>query len=179
MQPSKHQTPEPHGDTWVGLSTEPLPMAEAIEFASQPNCGAVVTFSGIARDHSAGRSGVDLLEFEAYEQHVEPRLAALADFARKKWPDLVRIVILHRTGQLEVGDCAVVVVASSPHRPAAFAGARFCIDALKATVPIWKKERWEQGTSWGQDAQHLMDIEDLAEVHVNDDGSINLKESSK
>lgn len=79
-----------------------------------------------------------------------PRLAAIAADARQRWPQLVRLVLLHRTGELEVGEASVVVVASTPHRAAAFEAARHCIDTLKATVPIWKRETWSGGDDWSE-----------------------------
>lgn len=170
--------PPASGDDWVGLSDQPLPLGQAFEWAHRPDCGAVVVFSGVARDHSADREGVDRLEYEAYEAQVAPRLAALATETRRRWPDLGRIVALHRIGELAVGDSAVVVVASSPHRPEAFAAARFLIDALKATIPIWKRERWDSGESWGLEAQHLIEVEDLAEVSVGADGSVTVSGAS-
>lgn len=148
----------PHdSDTWVGLGPEPLPVGTATDWVVLPRCGAVVVFSGTARDHAEGRPGVSLLEYEAYTEHVVPRLEAVADEARSRWTDLGRIVLLHRVGPVPVGESAVVVAASSPHREAAFAAARFGIDTLKATVPIWKKEHWDGGESWGLEAQHLVD----------------------
>jgi molybdopterin synthase catalytic subunit len=118
-----------------------------------------VLFSGTARDHAEGRPGVERLEYEAYESQVVPRLGAVAEEARARWPDLGRIALLHRTGVLEVGEAAVVVVVSAPHRAEAFAGARFCIDALKQSVPIWKRETWSGGESWGLEAQHVIEPE--------------------
>jgi molybdopterin synthase catalytic subunit len=70
------------------------------------------------------------------------------------------VVLLHRTGPLQVTDTAVVVVVSAPHRGEAFDAARFCIDTLKATVPIWKKETWADGEDWGADA--------IAVVHASE-----------
>lgn len=157
--------PPADGDDWLGLSTSPLPVHAASEWAVRDDCGAIVTFAGAARDHSDGRPDVDLLEYEAYETQVVPRLERIAAEARARWTDIGRIVMLHRIGALEVGDAAVVVVASSPHRDEAFLGARFCIDTLKATVPIWKKERWDGGSSWGLEAQHLVEPE-----HAGDAG---------
>lgn len=130
-------------------------------WANQPDCGAVVVFCGNARDHSDGRPGVDMLEYEAYEEHVVTRLADVAAEARRRWPSVVRIALLHRIGKLEVGDSAVVVVASAPHRDEAFEAARFGIDTLKASVPIWKRERWEGGESWGLEAQHIAEIDEI------------------
>ena len=151
----------PSGDTWAGLSSETLPAEAAMAWANQPECGAVVVFCGNARDHSAGRPGVDMLEYEAYEEHVVPRLADVAAEARRRWPSVVRLALLHRIGKLEVGDSAVVVVASASHRDDAFEAARFGIDTLKASVPIWKRERWEGGESWGLEAQHIAEIAEL------------------
>ena len=116
----------------------------------------------------------DQLEYEAYEAQVEPRLAELAAEARTRWPAVGRLVMMHRVGELVIGDSAVVVVASSPHRPEAFAAARFCIDALKATIPIWKRERWDEGESWGLEAQHIIEVDDLDNATVAADGSVTL-----
>jgi molybdopterin synthase catalytic subunit len=145
-------------DTWVGLTDEPLPVQDASAWAVRHDCGAVVLFSGTARDHAEGRPGVSLLEYEAYTEQVVPRLEALAAEIRTRWTDAGRIVLLHRTGPVPVGESAVVVVVSSPHRDTAFAAARFGIDALKATVPIWKNETWEGGRSWGLEAQHVTEV---------------------
>ncbi len=134
-------------------------MAEAGSWVVLPTCGAAVTFAGTARDHSEGREGVELLEYEAYEAQVVPRLEQLARLARESWPDLGRVAVLHRTGPLEVGDTAVVVAVSSPHRDNSFEAARYLIDELKRSVPIWKRERWTEGESWGLEAQHIEDPE--------------------
>ena len=147
----------PEGDTWLGLSAGPLPVAEALSWATRPDCGGLVLFSGTARDHAEGRPGVERLEYEAYDAQVVPRLGAVADEARARWPAVGRIALLHRTGVLAVGESAVVVVVSAPHRAEAFEAARFCIDTLKRSVPIWKRETWADGESWGLEAQHIVD----------------------
>jgi molybdopterin synthase catalytic subunit len=145
----------PGGDTWVGLLSSPLPVAEATAWVVRPDCGGVVLFSGTARDHAAGRVDVERLEYEAYEEHVEPALRAIAGEARDRWPMLGRIVLLHRVGEVPIGESAVLVAVSAPHRPEAFEAARFCIDTIKQTVPIWKREAWtggpggQPGESWG------------------------------
>ncbi len=117
----------------------------------------MVSFAGTVRDHAAGRPGVSLLEYEAYAGEVEPRLRVLAAEARRLWPGLGRLVMLHRTGALEVEETVVLVVASAPHRDEAFAAARWCIDGLKATVPIWKRETWRDGVDWGTCASAIAD----------------------
>ena len=156
-------TPPDISDTWLGLSSDPLPSAAVADWVVTPHCGAVVQFSGTARDHAPGRPGVDLLEYEAYEDQVEPRLAALAAEIRRRWDDVGRIAMLHRVGPVAVGEPAVVVAVSSPHRDAAFEAARFGIDALKSSVPIWKRERWRGGQSWGLEAQHISEVAPLLE----------------
>jgi molybdopterin synthase catalytic subunit len=145
---------------WLGLTDGVLPVAVAADWAVLPNCGAVVLFSGTARDHAPGRDGVEQLEYEAYEEQVVARLAEIATRMRETWPTLGRVVLLHRIGIVPIGESSVVVVASSPHRPEAFEAARFGIDTLKATVPIWKRERWSDGESWGLDAQPIGRLSD-------------------
>ena len=154
--------PPSSGETWLGLTPDSLPVGTAADWAVRPDCGAVVLFSGTVRDHAGDRTNVTRLEYEAYEEQVEPRLAAIADEARVRWPALGRLVLLHRTGPLDVGESSVVVVASAPHRPEAFAAARFCIDSLKASVPIWKREVWEGGDDWGLDATDLTDASEVS-----------------
>jgi molybdopterin synthase catalytic subunit len=148
--------PPATGNVWLGLGDDELPIDLATAWAVQPDCGAVVLFSGTARDHAPDRPGVQQLEYEAYEEQVVPRLHSVADEARTRWPAIGRIVLLHRVGVVPIGSSAVVVVVSSPHRPDAFAAARFCIDAIKASVPIWKHEVWNSGEAWGDDTHELV-----------------------
>ncbi len=151
--------PPSEGDNWTGLSELPLPAVTASDWVVQPSCGGVVVFTGTARDHSVGRDGVTKLEYEAYEEQVVPRLDEIAEAARRRWPDLGRIVLLHRIGEVPLTEAAVVVAVSAPHRANAFEAARFGIDTLKETVPIWKREDWSEGTSWGREAQHIVEVE--------------------
>jgi molybdopterin synthase catalytic subunit len=144
---------------WVGLSDAALPVEAALAWTQTPDCGAQVLFTGTVRDHAEGRSGVDWLEYEAYAEQAEPRLRLLCDEIRTRWPEVGRIALLHRIGRLHLAEVAVVVVVSSPHRPEAFTAARFAIDQLKATVPIWKKESWEGGEDWGTDATPLSEVD--------------------
>jgi molybdopterin synthase catalytic subunit len=149
----------PYGsDDWVGVNADPLPLLAAAAFVERPDCGAVVVFTGSVRDHSEGRTGVRSLDYEAYEEQVTPRLAAIAAEARARWPEVGRLVLLHRTGQLAVGEASVVVAASAPHREEAFGAARFCIDTLKATAPIWKRETWDGGEDWAACAHPVGEI---------------------
>jgi len=149
--------PAPQDDTWVGICPGALPVDEAAAWVNRPDCGAVVTFTGTVRDHAEGRPDVRGLDYEAYEDQATARLAAVVGEARRRWPALRRVAALHRTGALEVGEAAVVVAVSTPHRADAFAATAFCIDTLKATVPIWKKETWAGGEAWGLDATPVGD----------------------
>ncbi len=117
-----------------------------------------MVFTGTARDHAEGRPGVHRLEYEAYEHAAVTRLWAVLTEVRRRWPEVGRVALLHRTGVVEIGDEAVVVAVSAPHRGEAFEAARFAIDELKRTVPIWKRESWEGGESWGLEAQHLTEV---------------------
>ena len=155
--------PPKHSNTWVGLIESPLPLDAASAWVVEPHIGGSVAFNGTARDHSDGRPDVSVLEYEAYVEHVDPRLETLAAEARVRWPDVGRIVMLHRVGRVEIGESAVVVAVGAPHRDDAFLAARFCIDTLKATVPIWKREVWSEGESWGLEPQHVQEVTGLAE----------------
>lgn len=147
---------------WLGLDVQPLPVDGALAWATLPSCGAVVTFAGTVRDHAEGRPGVVALEYEAYEAQVVPRLRSIVDEARTRWPTLGRIALLHRVGPLAVTDISVLVAVSAPHRPEAFDAARFCIDTLKASVPIWKHETWvgegEARQDWGTGAAEITEV---------------------
>lgn len=138
----------PASEDWIAISGNQLPVDIAWRWVGVPECGGIVTFCGTVRDYSEGRAGVTSLEYEAYEEHVVPRLSDVATAARNRWPEIGRLALLHRVGRLEVGEVAVVVAVSTPHRAEAFAAAQFCIDTLKHTVPIWKRETWEGGSGW-------------------------------
>lgn len=146
------------GENWFAVTTDDLPVAQGYEWAVVPSCGAVVLFSGTVRDHAEGRTGVTHLDYEAYEEQVVPRFTAIAASMRERWPAIGRIAIWHRVGRLRLGESSVVVVVSAPHRDEAFDAARFGIDTVKASAPIWKRESWEGGEAWGTDAQPIADV---------------------
>ena len=93
-----------------------------------------------------------------FAEAAVPRLADVAASARRSWPSIGRLAMLHRVGRLEVGETSVLVVASTPHRAEAFEAARYCIDTLKRTVPVWKRETWAGGTEWGLCAHDIEDV---------------------
>ena len=141
----------------MGLTDQVLPVGTAYEWCVQPQCGAVVLFSGTVRDHAADQQGnlradVSHLTYEAYDEQVVPAFEAIEAELRHRWPTAGRIVLLHRTGRLALMESSVLAVVSAPHRPEAFEAARFAIDALKASAPIWKHEEWADGADWGTGA---------------------------
>lgn len=153
--------PPDSGDEWLGLTDEPLPIGPMYEWCVRPDCGAVVLFSGTVRDHAEGRTDVTHLDYEAYDEMVVPKLDEIVAETRARWPELGRIALVHRIGRLELGESSVVAAVSAPHRPEAFAGARFAIDALKVSVPVWKRENWNGGSDWGTNASDLVDATDV------------------
>ncbi len=141
----------PVGADWLACAVEALPVERASSWVVTPGSGASVTFVGTARDHAGDRTGVHLLEYEAYDEQVVPVLGIVAAETRARYPEADRIVLWHRTGALQVTEAAVVVAVSSAHRDAAFEAARWAIDEVKATAPIWKREHWAGGhDDWGR-----------------------------
>jgi len=130
----------------IQISSSPLNIAACIDAVVSPDCGGVDIFIGTVRNATAGKK-VLRLEYEAYESMALKEMHKIADEASRKWP-VENMVIHHRTGVLQIGDAAVVIAVSSPHRAAAFEACRFTIDTLKQTVPIWKKEIFEDGETW-------------------------------
>jgi molybdopterin synthase catalytic subunit len=113
----------------------------------RPGCGAVVTFLGTVRDLTGDQVTL-ALDYDAYPQMAERKLAEIEAEARTRWP-IGEIALVHRLGHLEVGDVSVAVAVSCPHRHQAFDACRFAIDEIKERVPIWKKENWADGrTEW-------------------------------
>jgi molybdopterin synthase catalytic subunit len=145
----------------VAIISDELSLSDAVTWAERSDCGAVATFSGTVRDHSDGRPGVVHLEYEAYEPYATARLADVAHEARQRFGGLGRIAVLHRTGVLDVGDVSVVVVVSAAHRAEALGAIRFCIDAIKTTVPIWKRETWATGSDWSSCSHPLAEPSEL------------------
>lgn len=108
--------------------------------------GAIVTFDGFVRDESHGRA-TKYLEYEAYEPMALAKMREIGAQIHKKFA-IHRVAMVHRLGRLEIGETSVFIAVSAPHRAAAFDACRFAIDTLKSTVPIWKKEYFQDGTIW-------------------------------
>jgi molybdopterin synthase catalytic subunit len=140
---------------WVAITDAPLTADTAVAWATTAGAGAVVTFLGVVRDHAEGRPGVKGMTYEAYEEPAKSAMREIVAEARRRWPDIERVALLHRVGELALSETSVAVVASAPHRSAAFEAARFCIDTLKESVPIWKQEHWSGGSDWAVE-QHAL-----------------------
>ena len=138
----------------VSLSADPIDADGLRRLVSDPAAGAVVVFLGTVRDHSDGRDDVTHLEYEAYDGVVEAKMAAIVREARDRWPGMLRCAAVHRVGSLPVGEIAVCVAVSSPHRRDAFAAGQYLIDEIKARAPIWKKEHWPGGAEWVREDEH-------------------------
>jgi len=131
------------------LSDLPLDVESVSRRVAGEDAGGEVRFVGAVRARSRGRE-VRHLEYEAYPAMALAEMERICDAAAARWPG-TRVAIAHRTGHLEIGDVAVVVVAAAPHRAEAFEACRFAIDSLKQSVPIWKKEVAADGESWVED----------------------------
>jgi molybdopterin synthase catalytic subunit len=115
-----------------------------------PGMGAVLLFEGVARDVFEGKRVLHL-EYEAYEPMAQSELQRLAAEVLQRWPS-VRLAVVHRTGKVEIGEPSVVIAVGSPHRAEAYEASRYAIDTLKARLPVWKKEIYEDGSAWKANA---------------------------
>ena len=109
--------------------------------------GAMVTFDGVVRNETRGRR-VIRLHYEAYAPMAVKEMQRITRELRERWPETENIGIVHRFGELEISDSSVVIVVTSPHRKVAFEACQYAINRLKQTVPIWKKEIFEDGEEW-------------------------------
>lgn len=129
------------------LSSSPLEIFSFVDQLRDTKAGAFVSFEGWARDHNDGKP-VAALEYEALAPLCEAEADRILNEAKKKF-ELLRAICLHRTGRLQIGDMAVWVGVTAPHRDAAFKACRYIIDEIKNRLPIWKKEFYKDGdTQW-------------------------------
>jgi molybdopterin synthase catalytic subunit len=136
----------PLNDDQVFLTRDAIDAAALVCHVRAAEDGAVVTFDGCVRNQSHGRRTL-YLDYEAYESMALAKMHDIAAEIHAKFP-IHRVAIAHRLGRLQIGETSVFIAVSSPHRPAAFDACRFAIDTLKCTVPIWKKEYFEDGAVW-------------------------------
>lgn len=132
--------------TQIQISPNPLNIQSAIDWIQSPESGGIDVFIGTVRNATKGKT-VIRLEFEAYEPMALAEMEKIVKQAFEKWP-VQKALIHHRVGVLQVGEVPVIIAVSAAHRAAAFEACRYIIDTLKQTVPIWKKEIFEDGEVW-------------------------------
>lgn len=128
------------------VSQEALSLEFCSNFVKTDESGGIVVFEGTVRNHTKNKE-VLKLDFEAYEPMAQNEMLKIAERAAEKWP-IHKIAIHHRHGSLGIGETPVIIAVSTSHRGAAFEACEFCIDELKLTVPIWKKEFFSDGEVW-------------------------------
>ncbi|MCC8410092.1 molybdenum cofactor biosynthesis protein MoaE [Mucilaginibacter sp. UR6-1] len=128
------------------ITDAPLDITACSQWVMTPESGGIDVFIGTVRNATKGKT-VLRLEFEAYQTMAMREMEKIATAAFEQWP-LQKILIHHRTGVLQVGEIPVIIAVSAAHRDAAFTACRYIIDTLKQTVPIWKKEFFEDGEVW-------------------------------
>ena len=132
----------------IDIKVESTPLSEqaCMDYVADDAAGGTTIFIGTVRNQTKGKR-VQRLEFEAYIPMAEKEMRKIAEAVEEKW-NALKIAIHHRVGILQVGEIPVIIAVSTPHRKAAFEACEYAIDTLKETVPIWKKEIFEDGEEW-------------------------------
>lgn len=130
----------------VKLTAEPIEPRAVEAWVESPEHGAILTFAGVARNNHQGKS-VDHLYYEAYEPMALAEMGKIEAEIAERWPG-VRVVIVHRTGTVAIGEPSVVISVGAAHRVEAYEASRYAIEELKARVPVWKRETYADGTAW-------------------------------
>jgi molybdopterin synthase catalytic subunit len=135
----------------IALISEPIDLTSAYTYLQTGQAGAVNFFLGTVRDNTdtpaAPARPVARLEYEAYDRMAISEMQKIVDEAARRWP-ILRAVVIHRKGTLQIGDMAVLIGVATPHRAESFAACQYIIDTIKQTVPIWKKEIFTDGEVW-------------------------------
>lgn len=134
---------------WIALGNEIPGVDAAAAFAIRPDCGAVNIFTGITRNHEKGKQ-VQTLYYDCYEKMALAELYKIAALKCRQY-QAGKVVVFHRTGEVPIGSCSLVVAVSAPHRKEALDATRDIIDTLKREVPIWKKETFQDKTLWKEE----------------------------
>jgi len=130
----------------IQLKDTPIFPQDCINFVADDGTGGSTVFIGTVRNQTKGKT-VLRLEFESYAPMAISEMRKIAECASERW-SCTKVSIHHRLGDLEIGEIAVIIAVATPHRKAAFEACEFCIDTLKETVPIWKREFFEDGDVW-------------------------------
>jgi len=137
---------------YVHLTQEKLDLEAINKLVTSPSCGAISIFIGTTRDNFKGRK-VLRLEYEAYNEMAVKEMKKICSLIREKW-SVENIAIHHRLGLVPITESSVIIAIASPHRQASMEASQFAINTLKATVPIWKKEVYEDGaTEWKENCE--------------------------
>lgn len=166
---SIHKYQMASGERYLIKVSDTIPnVEECAMFVSHPSCGAISSFIGITRNSCDGKTVIKL-SYEGYVPMAEKELHKICDEARTKYPSIVRIAAVHTLGDCPVGSASVILCASSPHRRDAMHCVEFCIDELKARVPIWKREVykeeegksvWKENVEWSEGKQKRVMIKE-------------------
>ncbi len=128
------------------IQTEPLDTNALRAAVTDPSHGAILIFEGVTRNHFEGRT-VTHLEYEAYAEMATAEMKRIAQDALERWPT-VRVAIAHRTGVVGLGETSLIIAVGAPHRPEGYEANRFVLEAIKARLPVWKKEVYSDGQQW-------------------------------
>lgn len=126
------------------IQEEPIDFHACLQFLQDPASGAEVFFLGTVRNHGALEGEVEAIFYECHKPIAKKRLKVLAERMIERFQAL-KVVLVHRTGRLGLGEASVLVAASSPHRDQAFKAVRYGIEQIKHTLPVWKKEIFKDG----------------------------------
>ncbi|MGH7314150.1 MAG: molybdenum cofactor biosynthesis protein [Candidatus Rokuibacteriota bacterium] len=139
--------PAPEQADTYRVVEQPLSADAVVAAVDDAGAGGIVLFSGVVRNETDGRP-IKFLEYEAHAPMAEAKLREIGQALRARWPGVKRVAMLHRVGRLEIGEASVLIAVSAAHRQEAFEACKFAIDTLKRTVPVWKKEHFEDGEVW-------------------------------
>lgn len=137
---------QPKAEERASITREPIATADLLEKMKRPDDGAAIVFEGIVRNNTRRRRTL-FLDYEAYEEMAVKEMESLVARAREQF-QIRDAAIIHRLGRIEIGETSVLIIVASAHRAAAFDACRWLIDTLKRTIPIWKKEHFEDGAIW-------------------------------
>lgn len=130
----------------INMTRKTIDEQALLERAQHATCGAVMSFSGTVRNHHFGRPVVKLA-YEAYVPMALAEIERVVEMAQEEWPQIRCVQVVHRFGEMAVGESSIFITVAAPHRVEAFAALRFLIDRIKRDVPIWKKEFYQNGAS--------------------------------
>ena len=130
----------------VALTADRIDAAALEASVSGPGNGAILVFAGVARNANRGREVLGL-EYEAYAPMALAEMSRIEAEVEARWPGM-QVAMVHRTGLVGIGEASVVIAVGTPHRDEAYQASRYLIDELKARVPVWKRERYADGSDW-------------------------------